>query len=120
METVRLVGGGRPSSGRVEVGFNNTWATLCDKHWDKKDADVVCKKLGYNESLVATTHSTFGGGDGRIWTDSTHCLGEEKSLTQCPATLWGKYDIALCGSHDHDAGVVCKSTEGVHTLYTVY
>ena len=116
METVRLVDGGRPSSGRIEVGFNNTWATVCGKYWDRKDAEVVCRKLGYPGSLVATTHSTFGGGDGRIWTDSIHCLGEERSLAQCPGTIWGKYDATLCGSHKHDAGVVCKRTQGVHAL----
>lgn len=59
---VRLAGGSEPNEGRVEVLYNRTWGAVCDDYWDKADADVVCRELGFPEAL---TPANFGEGSKR-------------------------------------------------------
>ena len=44
---IRLMGGPSVWEGRVEICLNNTFITVCDDLWDEKEAQVVCRQLGY-------------------------------------------------------------------------
>ena len=45
---VRLAGDNRPpNAGRLEIYYNDTWGTVCYRHFDNADADVACYMLGF-------------------------------------------------------------------------
>ena len=45
--SIRLVGGRRPTMGRVEICVHNVWGSVCDDGWNRADANVACGQLGY-------------------------------------------------------------------------
>merc|ERR1712098_315476 len=107
---VRLVGGSKPTGGRVEVFHRGEWGTVCDDNFDDNDAKVVCRSLGFTSgtSKQGNTHS-FGQGSGNIWMTALGCTGNEMNLAQCGFS-WHYYENST-GSHScthpEDVGVTC-------------
>lgn len=57
---VRLVGGSKNTEGTVEVCFENIWGQVADGGWSDKNAQVICRLLGFStngKQFVA--YSTF-------------------------------------------------------------
>lgn len=102
--SIRLRSGALVSEGRVEVKYHGFWGTICDDHWTMREANVVCRSLGYGTAAMATTNAYYGRGMGRILLDQVHCKGSEKSIRQCKHLGWQKSD---CNNHE-DAGVRCN------------
>jgi len=104
--TVRLGGDIFSSEGLVEVYYNKTWGGICDQQWDKQDADVVCRELGFsNATMIYNSGANEGG---TIWMNNLQCSGDEMSLVFCVHDEWKKQS---CTNGRH-AGVVCKVPEG--------
>ena len=47
---VRVVNGSTTHEGRVEYCRNGTWGTVCDNGWDRLDASIVCRQLGFSSA----------------------------------------------------------------------
>ncbi|KAA0716149.1 Lysyl oxidase -like protein 4 [Triplophysa tibetana] len=95
---VRLIGSS--TRGRLEVSHQGVWGTVCDDHFDSVDATVACKMLGFQRSNQVFTAS---GGIGKIWLDELKCVGQEKSIFDCPHSGIG---VNNC-NHNEDVGISC-------------
>ncbi|KAK6194751.1 hypothetical protein SNE40_000318 [Patella caerulea] len=110
--SVRLVGGGKPGAGRVEVLFRGQWGTVCDDHWDNQAAKVVCRMLGLPTlGAMPKLKAAFGQGNSSslIVMDNVICEGTETTLDDCKHA---PYRLSDC-SHREDAGVICDTGENV-------
>ena len=83
--------------------YNGTWGTVCDDHWTLKEANVVCRQLGFEGASTAVTSAGFGPGIGNIWMDGVYCVGNENTLAECNDHGWGQHNC----DHSEDAGVIC-------------
>ncbi|KAI8489059.1 Angiopoietin 4 [Branchiostoma belcheri] len=111
--SVRLIGGQTPSEGRVEIRpGNGDWGTVCDDGFDDRDAQVVCRQLGYRGG-VATVGGVYPEGTGDIWLENLSCAGNESSVADCEITKWADHDC----THKEDAGVVCVPVSDCADLY---
>ena len=63
--TVRLSGDQGDSAGMVEVYQTGEWKTICGDSWNKRNAGVVCRQLGYGElTLNHNRNSTLKSSGG--------------------------------------------------------
>lgn len=52
IEAIQLINGiENVNMGRLELLYNGTWGTICDRFWSYSDAKVACR-------LVSTNHYT--------------------------------------------------------------
>ncbi|XP_005226933.1 T-cell differentiation antigen CD6 isoform X7 [Bos indicus] len=108
---LKLVGGGSPCEGRVEMLEHGQWGSVCDDTWDLEDAHVVCRQLGCGWAVQALPGLHFAPGQGRIHWDQVNCTGLETYLWHCPGLPGNGY----CG-HKEDAGVVCSGARSLLNL----
>ncbi|XP_037833612.1 lysyl oxidase homolog 3B isoform X1 [Kryptolebias marmoratus] len=101
---VRLKGGARLGEGRVEVLKGSEWGTVCDDRWNLLSASVVCRELGFGSAKEALTGARMGQGIGPVHMNEVKCLGQEKSIWNCPFKNITSEDC----QHVEDAAVWCN------------
>lgn len=106
--TVRLTGGPSDREGLVEVYYDNTWGHICDENWDKQDADVFCRALGYMGSTDSKSNAFYGSGNGVYWLNNVQCAGNEESIFSCAHDGLKKQGCA----NGKEAKAVCVGAEG--------
>ncbi|KAM9173993.1 scavenger receptor cysteine-rich type 1 protein M130-like isoform 3-T3 [Pangshura tecta] len=108
----QLVGGDHPCSGRVEIKHGETWATLCDAHFDIKAASVICNELECGSALSTPGGAHFGEGHGLIWTEEWQCVGNESHLAYCTRIS----HVNQTCSHANDASAICSRHTGLQLV----
>ena len=111
---IRLTNGTDETEGQVEIYLKDEWGTICDNNWDINDANVVCNQLGFLGAFEAVLSGGFGKGSGPIHLNEVHCVGNERSLVDCPANAIGHHNC----NHDEDAGVRCIPCPTAAGIYT--
>ena len=125
------------NAGLVQVCRNGVWGTVCADSlttpWSEKNAQVVCKQLGFSGALNSILQDTWVECScGVVWlfnlipfvssvpsserADSSipihyrsiRCTGEEDRLTDCP----GISTTTVSCSHTWDAYIVCRPSSG--------
>ena len=102
---MQLVQGSGYRTGRVEIFIeNNVWGTICDDEWDNRDAQVVCRQLGFGSSGTALlAFQPYASSRTPIWLDNVNCNGQESRLIDCTHNGLENHNCV----HFEDAGVTC-------------
>ena len=102
---LRLTGGSKHGSGRVEVYHEDEWGTICTDFWDMDDTAVVCRQLGYS-SAIGFSFTKSSKQNMPIWLDNVHCDGVEDKLVDCAHNGWGSHNCKA--DHSEDVSVECQ------------
>ena len=101
---VRLVEGPSLREGLVQVYYNKTWGWVCANQWDKQDADVACRMMGFDGSLTPFKEKEESKETKyHYWLNNMQCTGNERSLFSCVHESLGVQDC----EGNRRAGVVC-------------
>ncbi|XP_061193624.1 scavenger receptor cysteine-rich domain superfamily protein-like [Saccostrea echinata] len=98
---VRIVNGSFPDEGRVEVLVYDRWRKVCSTNWDKNDADVTCRSLGFFGGAPVSLPAVEKRNKTIWFLDGMNCNGDEESLFECAAR-----GSITCNS-GREAGVIC-------------
>ncbi|XP_078381830.1 neurotrypsin-like [Oculina patagonica] len=103
---VRLAGGVSYRDGLVQVYYNNTWAWMCADQWNKKDADMVCRIIGFGRSSTYVLQVSVKSQqlDERTWVSNFQCSDKETTFLSCLHGGWRKHSCA----NKRKASVTCE------------
>lgn len=106
ISTVRLVDGGTiESQGRIEVFQRGIWGQICRSNSDsQKEAQVVCRQLGYEGAEQALDGIPFGAEVIALMKD-VRCAGNESLLQECEHNKAS--GIGYRCSHSYVASAIC-------------
>jgi len=118
---VRLVDGTSDHEGRVEVLLSGVWGTICDPRFDRRDANVVCRQLGFSASSDVYTNSQFGGASATkpFLLGSVYCSGQEAQLGDCYGASNKLVPSSSCTHSTDDIGIRCYGEECVTIHCTI-
>ena len=59
---LRLVDGDHSASGRLDIYYNDEWGSICDDKFDRNDAKVACRHLGFLYAAGIIQDESFARG----------------------------------------------------------
>ena len=105
---VRLVNGNSAREGRFEILYDGVWGTVCGMEWDEREANVVCRQLGYDGAVAAIPWTAFGRRYRMSMMNHIQCMGNESSISDCRFMRWKTGCISTRFSED--PGAVCTQS----------
>lgn len=112
--TVRLsadYNSGGANEGNVEIYHNGTWGSICYYSFSMKDAQVICRQLGYPNATATQCCSHYGSNQYNLtWLGILNCTGSENKVIDCPSGSNWEMNINGCNRYSK-AGVVCQGNE---------
>ena len=121
-----------PTSGRLEICYNNAWGTVCNSGWESHAGQLACRQLGFPQfgksfvlskinykvcvltlahnispsaSFISPSSPFFAGyGTGPIFLYYIDCYGSESALSQCTST---QYSSRTSCNHFDDVTLNC-------------
>ena len=64
---LRLVDGDHSASGRLDIYYNDEWGSICDDKFDRNDAKVACRQLGFIDAGGIIKDGSFTRGMNMIY-----------------------------------------------------
>ncbi|KAK4878723.1 hypothetical protein RN001_011229 [Aquatica leii] len=109
---IALAGGGDKHEGRIEIEAFGKSGYVCDDKFGLRDAEIVCKELGYPLGALEVKGNSFYAQDLKdqkilYLMDDVTCLGNETSIRDCDFNGWG---VSNCEPQEI-VGVVCKTPQ---------
>jgi len=104
--------GGRTTrimTGTVAVYHNGRWGTICDDRFDRRDAEVLCRQMGYSHGIEYPQSHPFSQNlteaqNMTIWMDNVECTGRESNIAYCRHNGWGRHNC----NHREDVSIGCS------------
>ena len=92
----------------MQVYHNNTWGWVCADQWDKHDADVACRMLGFDGSVLSYFLDNVDAKSvNQVWSHKLQCSRSETSLLSCDHCGFGSRNCTCKGKRK--VGVMCHS-----------
>ncbi|CAH1788990.1 unnamed protein product [Owenia fusiformis] len=117
---------GVEGQGRVGIFYKKRWRRVCNYGWDKNDAKVICRQLGYDsvgsEAQLYNSDSKTDRINPRKWGNvsgtqygihSVMCHGNETFIGECKMKLLKR--SKKC-KENHDAIAICKKDDSDNDL----
>ncbi|XP_061172005.1 deleted in malignant brain tumors 1 protein-like [Saccostrea echinata] len=106
-DKIRLVGGTKPSEGRIELKHNGIWGSICSKNFSVSEGKVICRSLGFEGRHVTVHHGgMFGHGEGPEVISHLSCRGTEEEIWTCSNLSYTERPCSL----GNEVGVTCDGT----------
>ena len=70
----------------IEIYHNSQWKGVCHRGFDKADADVICKMVGYPRGAEERYHNSHYGHPSNhdlFWVSNLRCNGSEEDIIEC-------------------------------------
>ena len=92
--------------GRVEVFYRGKWGKICRNEWGITDAQVICRQLGFKDTLAEFLGSDVQNSEIPFLMSDVACNGDETELAYCKRKD-GKADC----SDERGAEALCEPSK---------